>query len=82
MDTTNTRSAVQITTALCLTHHATTLPYPLVSQERNLLKLPKKKLYTFPWSTFRRRNLEQSIGMRVSAPQVDTIIMIETIHPS
>ena len=47
-----------------------------------MLKFPKIRSWSFPCLGLKRRNCEQSIGMRVSAPIVDTIMMILVIHPN
>ena len=38
--------------------------------------------YNLPFSGCRRNNCEQSIGVNVKAPTVETIMMILTIHPN
>ena len=56
--------------------------YPSEMASRPLLMGPKKVSYSLPVFLPACRNLEQSIGTRVRAAVVETIMMIATIHPS
>ena len=80
--TTNMMAKAEITIALRPVAQWMTCPYPLDIQLIKRFTGPNTALYTRPCFSLGLSQREQSMGTRVRAAVVDTIIMMLTIHPS